>query len=172
MPHNGESLSAEKITALHLRYQQICTKYLQSCQEKHASEQNKLLSCTFELETRDKTPRLTTLQADVCRNVSHCINRIQYFRLRSHWYKTESVSLQGLHYIVNSITLRGRYVMCAIIIDVNFLASVFAVLMSKRRTLHNNCSYFKVTRVCRIQNTCYCERLLSEYMQTRVYFNL
>ena len=43
--------------------------------------------------------------------------------------------------------------------------------MLKRRTVHKNCSYFKVTHT-RMQNLYYPEWLLLEYMQTvRVYYN-
>ena len=52
----------------------------------------------------------------------------------------------------------------------NFLASVFAVFLSNRRTVRKNYSYFMVTRT-HMQNPYYCERLLLEYMQTRVYYN-
>jgi len=49
-----------------------------------------------------------------------------------------------------------------------WLASVFAVLMAKKGTVHKNCSYFKVTRTRDVykQNPYYCERLsgLLEYM--------
>jgi len=67
-----------------------------------------------------------------------------------------------LQYIVSSVTLRERQ---------NFLASVFAVFVAKKETVHKNCSYFKVTRT-RIQNPYYWKRLLSEYTQTCVYYNL
>jgi len=40
--------------------------------------------------------------------------------------------------------------------------------MLKRRTVHKNCLYFKVTRT-HIRNPYYCERLLLEYMPTQLY---
>jgi len=40
----------------------------------------------------------------------------------------------------------------------------------EKRNLHTKCSYFKVSLL--VLNPYYCERLLLEYMQTRVYCNL
>jgi len=64
-----------------------------------------------------------------------------------------------LHYIVTSVTLRERYVTCAVIMTQLLTSNLSGVLFcsfhgKKRGTVvHKNCSYFKAT-LTRIQNGC------------------
>jgi len=54
-----------------------------------------------------------------------------------------------------------------VIIDVKTVWRPFLLFSWRKKELYNNCWYFKVTSTG-IQNPYNCERLLLEYMQTRV----
>jgi len=55
-----------------------------------------------------------------------------------------------------------------LVIDVKTFWHQFLLFFNGKGSVHINCSYFKTTHTC-LQNPYYCEQLLLEYMQTRVY---